>query len=117
MLNCNLVLGGGLSGAYPLFIEAVIEEMEGTFYRPWEGRETPRLVAQVLDLEKEAGQQGFQAQVVKSCVVPQSKREVPYRSRHVLGIAKTRLGTSEAVFSGAYEYALDALGLRNSRSG
>nr|HQV32039.1 ROK family protein [Calditrichia bacterium] len=58
MLNCNLVLGGGLSGAYPLFIEAVIEEMEGTFYRPWEGRETPRLVAQVLDLEKEAGQQG-----------------------------------------------------------
>ena len=108
MLDGLVVIGGGLAAAYPLFIEAVLAEMNGTI-ESYSGEKLPRIVQKVFDLEDQAGRQLFLTGEVKTITVPDSQKTVPYDSMSRLGIGKAVLDTSKAVSIGAYAYALSQL--------
>lgn len=105
LLDGLVVIGGGLSAAYPLFIGAVLAEMNGTL-ESCTGRKLPRLIQRCFDLENEQERKLFLAGQVKTIGVPRSRRTVPYDSMKRIGLGLSVLETSRAVSVGAYAFAL-----------
>lgn len=102
------VIGGGLSGAAPLFLPAITKELNSTYADP-DGNEFRRLTARVFNLEEPAELKKFLAGERRVITVPGSKRKVKYDPLQRLGIGLSRLGTSHAVAIGAYCFALRKL--------
>jgi glucokinase len=111
LIDGLVVLGGGLSAAAPLFMPALLAELNGTL-TTIDGRGVPRLELSVMDLGDPAGLAAFLRSEAREVRVPGSARTVPYDSRKRTGIGCSRLGTSAAVSLGAYAFALDALDRR-----
>jgi len=105
------VLGGGLSAAAPLFMPALLAELNGTLTTV-DGRGVPRLEMSVMDLDDRAGLAEFLRSEASEVRVPGSERTVSYDPRKRTGIGCSRLGTSAAISLGAYAFALDALDRR-----
>lgn len=97
-LDTSIVIGGGLSGAYPWFAPAALTRLRS--------RSKARTV---VDLETPEGWKGFVDAPRTSVVVPGTSREVSYAARPTLGIGRSRMGTSQAIWVGAYAMALDAV--------
>ncbi|MCX7886909.1 MAG: ROK family protein [Verrucomicrobiae bacterium] len=102
------VIGGGLSGAWPLFLPALIDEMNGT-YRDPNGGTFRRLTHLVFNLEDPVQLEVFLKGEKKEITVPRSHRRIVYDPMQRSGVGITRLGTSDAVAIGAYAYALHRL--------
>jgi glucokinase len=103
------VIGGGLSGAYPLFLPKTIEMMNRKFTRA-DGGLFPRMEVSAFNLEDDKGMQQFLNFNKKMITVPFSNEKIPYYEEKKMGVGISRLGTSEAVAIGAYELAIDKLG-------
>ncbi len=103
------VIGGGLSGAYPLFLPKTIEMMNRTFIRS-DGRKFPRMEVTADNLEDENGWQSFLSYEKKMISVPFSNETIPYYEEKKTGVGISRLGTSNAVAIGAYAFAAKQLG-------
>ncbi len=103
------VIGGGLAGAAPLFMKALVDEMN-SFYVNSRGDTFRRLVQKVYDLEDPAGRELFLKGRVSGITVPASGRRIVYDSEKRTGVGITRLGTSRAISLGAFAYALKKLG-------
>jgi glucokinase len=103
------VVGGGLSGAAPLFLPALTAELNSTYTGP-QGNQFRRLASHAFNLEDPAQLKKFLEG--ESCVVtvPGSKLKVKYDPLQRVGIGVSRLGTSEAVAIGACAFALRKLG-------
>lgn len=108
LIDGLIVIGGGLAAAYPLFIEAVLAEMNGTI-ESYGGDKLPRIVQKCFDLENPEQQKPFIAGRVKEITVPGTDRTMAYDSMKRLGIGRAVLDTSRAVSVGAYAYALSQL--------
>ncbi len=108
LFDSLIVIGGGLAYGHKLFMESVLEEMNGTI-KSYDGRELPRLVQKAYDLDDPSQMADFLVGAECRLIVPGSDREVVYDPRKRIGIGITRLGTSEAVAVGAYAYALRAI--------
>lgn len=108
MLDCIIVVGGGVSHAYPLFIKHVLREVNGTI-NSMDGTRRPRIVQECFDLESKEGRDGFVAGLVREVVVPGSGKTLRYDAAVRTGIGRTVLGASDAVSVGAYAYALHVL--------
>ncbi len=104
------VIGGGLSGSYPLFLPETIEMMNRSFTRS-DGRKFPRMEVTAYNLENEEGWRQFLSYDKKILRVPSSEETVPYYEEKKTGIGISRLGTSNAVALGAYTFASEKLGL------
>jgi len=102
------VIGGGISGAWPLFLPAVVDEMN-SFYRTPDGGTLRRLTQFAFNLEDPEQRKVFLKGDRKEITVPRSTRKVAYDPMPRTGVGITRLGTSEAVAIGAYAYALHQL--------
>lgn len=102
------VVGGGLSGAAPLFLPALTAELNGTYIGP-DGKPFPRLASRAFNLEDSAQLKKFLAGEPRVVTVPGSKRKVKYDSLARVGVGVSRLGTSEAVAIGACAFALRKL--------
>lgn len=102
------VIGGGISGSWPLFLPALVEAMNGTFTAP-NGDKCGRLTALALNLEDPAQRERFLHGETRTITVPGSKRQVKYDAFPRLGVGLSRLGTSEAVAIGAAAFALRKL--------
>jgi glucokinase len=103
-----VVVGGGISGAAPLILPALVEEMRGSL----QSRETgvhPRLEVRTFNLEDTAERKDFLAGAPIRIPVPGSGREVAYDPMKRIGVGLTTLGTSRAISTGAYAFALAAL--------
>ncbi|PKP15943.1 MAG: hypothetical protein CVU06_15615 [Bacteroidetes bacterium HGW-Bacteroidetes-22] len=100
-----VVLGGGLSGAWPLFLDRLVEEMNAP-HRTFNDRPLDRLEIKVFNLENPDQLKAFIAGERHQIVVPGSTRSISYDPMQRIGVGITRLGTSEAVAVGAYTYAL-----------
>ncbi len=98
LLDTSIVIGGGLSGAYPWFAPAALTRLRS--------RSQARTVC---DLETIDGWNGFVDSPRTTVAVPGGSREVSYASRPALGVGRTRMGTSQAIWLGAYAMALDTL--------
>ena len=108
LIDAPIVIGGRLAGAHPLFLPAVVEEMNRAFTPP-EGEPIPRMEITAFNLEEEAGREAFCSAAARELEVPGSDRTVPYDPLKRTGVGVTRLGTSRATAIGACAYALARL--------
>ena len=102
------VIGGGVSGAWPLFLPALVGELNSNYTGP-KGNQFRRLASAAFNLEDPAQLEKFLKGETREIVVPGGKRKVKYDSLQRIGVGVSRLGTSEAVNIGAYAFALRKL--------
>ena len=102
------VIGGGISGAAPLFLPALMKEMNSTYTAP-DGSRFPRLTAKAFNLESVNERKAFLMNSALKITVPGTRRKVKYDPVPRIGVGISRLGTSEAVAIGAYAFALQKL--------
>jgi glucokinase len=107
MFDCLVVVGGGLSGAAPLFRSALLAELNGQL-ATWSGP-IDRLPSRVLDLDDPAGLAALVHSQTHQLAIPGTDQTVAYTPDKLTGVAITRLGTTAAMALGAYAYALDQL--------
>ncbi len=108
LIDGLVVIGGGLSGAYPLFLPKLVEEMNKAF-DTYTGPPIERLEINAFNLEDDAGLKGFLENSSTTVAVPFSSKKALYDPIKKTGVGVTRLGTSLAVSIGAYAFALHRL--------
>ena len=108
LLDGLAVLGGGLSGAWPLFLPALVDELNSTYIGPG-GNKFPRLASKVFSLQEPAQLEKFLQGETREIKVPGNGRALRYDPAQRIGIGLSRLGTSEAIAVGSYAFALSAL--------
>jgi glucokinase len=108
LIDGIIVIGGGLSGAYQVFLQQLVDEMNAGFHS-LSGHELPRLEITALNLENPADMVKFLENQSREIPVPFSKKVVNYDPSRYIGVGVSRLGTSKAVSVGAYAYALAEL--------
>ncbi len=101
------VIGGGISGAAPLFLPPLVAAMNDRF----EGnpKKLNRLIPRAFNLEDPTERETFLRGDVRKLTVPGSTRKIRHDPMQRTGVGLSRLGTSEAVALGAYAYALSRL--------
>jgi glucokinase len=101
------VIGGGLAGAHPLFLDSLVGAMNGCYH----GCTPPlrRLAPVVFNIEEPRERALFLRGEVRTIEVPGAGRRISYDPMRRTAVGITRLGTSEAVAVGAYAFALRAL--------
>lgn len=102
------VIGGGVSGAWPMFLPAVIDELNSDFHKP-NGEAVRRLSQQAFNLEDPDQLAVFLKGDTRTITVPGTDRTLQYDPMPRIGVGMSRLGTSEAVAIGAYAFALNQL--------
>lgn len=105
------VIGGGVSGAWPLFMPALIAELNSTYTAP-NGNQFRRLASKAFNLEDATQLEIFLKGDAKEIAVPESVRKIRYDPLQRVGVGMSRLGTTEAISIGAYAFALEQLGNR-----
>jgi glucokinase len=108
LLDCNVIIGGGLSNAYPLFAPAMMEQLNGKI-STYNGQNINRLGVKAFDLESSEDSKLFFQNEQKTITIPKSNKQVKYNCNKQIGIGRTHLGTSKAIAIGAYAYALNAI--------
>jgi glucokinase len=103
-----IVIGGGLSGAWPLFLQKLVTEMNKQFETP-NGHHLDRLEVKVFNLENEREREIFIKGKVRQITVPFSESKITYDPLKRIGVGISRLGTSMATSLGAYAFALNQL--------
>ncbi|MGE5648172.1 MAG: ROK family protein [Acidobacteriota bacterium] len=101
------VIGGGVSGAAPLFLPALVDAINGVYER--DGNPLRRLIAKAYNLEDPIEREQFLRGDLREVTVPGSGRKIPYDPLPRVAVGLSRLGTSEAVAVGAYAFALSKL--------
>jgi glucokinase len=102
------VVGGGLSGAWPLFLPALVNELNGSYRTP-AGQPFRRLASVAFNLEEPGQLAEFLEGQSREIKVPFSARTARYDPLQRIGVGVSRLGTSTAVAIGAYAFALRRL--------
>jgi glucokinase len=102
------VVGGGISAAWPLFLPALISELNGSYTAP-DGKQFRRLASMAFNLEDPDQTESFLAGEMRQIAVPGGRKKITYDPMQRIGVGISRLGTSEAVAIGAYAYALHQL--------
>lgn len=108
LIDGIVVIGGGISGAYSLFLPEVVKEMNSQFIL-FDGSRIPRLVVKTFNLEDEEELRRFINGDSKEITVPGSDRKMNYDPLSRIGIGISKIGTSKATGIGAYAFALSAL--------
>jgi len=102
------VIGGGLSNAYPLFLPALMKELNG-HYDGVENGKIHRLAVKAFNLQDEAQLDEFLKGGTREIAVPGSERRIKYDPLQRTGVGISCLGTSQAIAIGAYAFALKKL--------
>lgn len=108
MLDCPVVIGGGLSGAASLFMPFLIEEMK-SYYIKQDGTKFKRLGSEVFNLEDEEDKRKFAEHFYIEIPVHNTNEKVMYDSLKKVGVGITKIGASNAIAIGAYAFALQQL--------
>jgi len=99
------VIGGGLSSAWPLFLDDAVSEMNSTYIGP-SGNSFPRLASKAFNLQDPVQMEKFVRGESREIKVPRSAQTVQFDSLRRVGIGISCLGTSQAIAIGAYAFAL-----------
>jgi len=103
-----VVIGGGLSGAYELFLPALVDEMNKPLNK-LDGEPLCRMEVQAFNLEDAEHKVLFLKGEAKMVLIPGSFRTIAYDPLKRTGVGVSHLGTSKAVAIGAYTFALHEL--------
>jgi glucokinase len=106
LLDCNVVIGGGLSNAYPLFAPAMMKQLNGNI-STFNNDIINRLEVKCYNMECNNDKLAFFQSNPKRVTIPNTTRGVTYNWQKQVAIGRTRLGTSKAVAIGAYAFALN----------
>jgi len=108
MTDSLVVIGGGLAGAWPLFLQHLVDEMNWSF-QELSGNELPRMEILAYNLENNQCFNDFIKDTSETIKVPFSNKMVDYDPIKKIAVGVSRLGTSQAVAIGAYTFALNEL--------
>ncbi len=108
LIDGLIVIGGGLAGAWPLFLQKLVAEMNHQFEMA-NGHHLDRLEIKVFNLQNERERQLFLRGKVREIKVPFSENKITYDPLKRIGVGISRLGTSLATSLGAYFFALNQL--------
>lgn len=114
LIDGLVVIGGGLSGAWPLFLPKLVEEMNQPFMTSG-GTLLDRMEISAWNLEDQAHLAEFLKPTAVEIPIPFSSRATLYDCIKKTGVGISRLGTSKAVSIGAYAFALNELEKNTSR--
>lgn len=103
-----IVIGGGLSGAWPLFLQQLVDEMNCSF-KELNGEDLPRMEILAYNLKNEDCFKDFIKDTSIQLKVPFSDNSVNYDPMKKIAVGISSLGTSRAVAVGAYTFALNEL--------
>jgi len=109
LIDGLVVVGGGLSGAHPLFLPNAIDLMNRNFNRS-NGGQFSRMEIKAFNLENEKELKEFLQYEEKTIDVPFSHDQQIYYPEKKTGIGITKLGTSRSVAIGAFAFAMEQLG-------
>ena len=101
------VIGGGIAGAHPLFLPALVAAMNAEY--EGSAKKFSRLIPRAFNLENAGEREVFLRGDIREIKVPGSERVIRYDPMQRTAVGISRLGTSEAVAIGAYTYALSKL--------
>jgi glucokinase len=104
LVDALAVIGGGISGAHPLFLPPLVAAMNAAH-----SNGLPRLIPRAFNIEDPAERDSFLKGEVREITVPGSTRKIQYDPMQRTAVGISRLGTSEAVAIGAYAFALRSL--------
>lgn len=102
------VIGGGISGAWPMFLPSLVAELNSPYTGP-NGNQFRRLASAAFNLEDPADLKKFLEGETREIPVPGTDRTLRYDPLQRIGVGMSRLGTSEAIAIGAYAFALKHL--------
>ena len=110
LIDGLVVIGGGLAGAWPVFIEPLVRYMNTPFH-DLQGKAVDRLEIKTFNLQDSNDLIAFTEKTGVMVRVPKTSREVWlwYDPIKKTGVGISKLGTSSAVAIGAYAYAIDQL--------
>ena len=108
LIDGVVVIGGGVSGAYPFIFPAMFDEMNGN-YRNFKGDTYRRLVQKPFNFEDDEEFGRFLKGDLKEIKIPGSDKTVQYDPLARTGVGISVLGASKAISIGAYAFALHVL--------
>lgn len=108
LLDCNIVIGGGLSNAYDLFAPAMMQQLNSKLHSR-SGQMIERLEVQVYDLECKEQNAQFYNRTTTKLTIPNTNITINYNRQKIVGVGRSLLGTSKAVSIGAYAFALHSI--------
>ncbi len=109
LIDGIIVIGGGLSGAWPVFMPMLIKKMNEPFADLNDGHPYSRMETEAYNLMDPQDMIRFTEKSGKMVKVPFSDQMVWYDPTKRVGVGVTKLGTSSAVAIGAYAYAMEQL--------
>ncbi|MDY0104137.1 MAG: ROK family protein [Lentimicrobium sp.] len=112
LIDGLVVIGGGLAGAHPLFLQHLVDEMNSNF-TTIVGTALDRMEIRAFNLEDENEFESFYEGDTREIRIPFSTKRIQYDPMKRIGVGISRLGTSEAVSIGAYAFALNKLDSKN----
>ena len=108
LIDGIVVIGGGLSGAWPVFMPILIKKMNEPF-KGLNGSPFSRMETEAYNLMDAQDMIRFTEKTGKMVKVPFSDQEVWYNPTKRIGVGVTKLGTTSAVAIGAYAFAMEQL--------
>ena len=108
LIDGLIVIGGGLSGAWPVFLPTLIKKMNEPF-TGLNGQPLSRMETVAYNLMDAQDMIRFTEKSGKMVKVPFSDQMVWYDPTKRVGVGITKLGTSSSVAIGAYAYAMEQL--------
>lgn len=108
LLDCNIVIGGGLSSAYQLFAPSMMSVINGKISK-CNGEKLDRLEIKAFNIEDEIDRKEFFRNEEKFIKIPNSKKEIKYNFQKKIAIGTSKLGTNKATAIGAYAFAINKL--------
>ena len=108
MIDCVVVIGGGISGAYPLFSKSMFDELNG-YYTGLNGNKYKRLIQKVYNFENDWQRKEFLSNLPTEITLPSSGKKVLYNDEKKTVVGLTKKGTSEMISLGAYYYSFSQI--------
>lgn len=105
LLDGLAVIGGGLSAASDLYLPSLIDTLNSNYSVSG----APRVASKVFSLECADQKSEFLKNNSKVIAVPGTDLTVSYDPVQRIGVGVSKLGTSEAIATGAYAYALSQI--------
>jgi glucokinase len=108
LTDSPVVIGGGLAGAWPIFLQPLVDEMNFSF-NDLNGKTVTRMEVLAYNFENPDCRKDFLDKTAVELKVPFSQATVEYEPVKKITIGISRLGTAKAVAIGAYTFALNEL--------
>ena len=108
LIDGIIVIGGGLSGAWPVFMPTLIKKMNEPF-TGLNGQPLSRMETEAYNLMDPQDMIRVTEKQGKMVKVPVSDQLTWYDPTKRVGVGITKLGTTSAVAIGAYAYAMEKL--------